>query len=54
LTKEDWQEMDEAFSSNADPLVGVDARASFDELFARLVNLAPQPFGLNSELSVAG
>jgi hemerythrin-like domain-containing protein len=53
LTEADWQEIDNVFSTNIDPLVGVDAKENFDELFARIVNLAPPPFGLGPEKTIA-
>jgi hemerythrin-like domain-containing protein len=40
LTAEDWGEIDSAFSSNMDPLLGVDAKKSYDQLFARIVGFA--------------
>jgi hypothetical protein len=43
---EDWQEIDAAFSSNADPLVGVDAQREMRELFRRVTHLAPAPIGV--------
>jgi hemerythrin-like domain-containing protein len=46
LTPEDWKEIDAAFRSNQDPLVGVDVQREFREVFRRLVNLLPAPIGL--------
>ncbi len=46
LSAEDWAEIDKAFLSNADPLVGADSRREFRELFRDIVNLAPAPIGV--------
>ena len=46
LLPTDWTEIDAAFRSNADPLVGVDTQREFRELFRRVVNLMPAPMGL--------
>lgn len=46
LAPADWDEIDAAFASNTDPLVGVDVGADYDRLFSRIVNLAPPPIGI--------
>ena len=46
LTSADWTEIDAAFANNEDPLLGESARASYRELFRRIVNLAPPPLGV--------
>lgn len=46
LHPEDWVEINAAFSANADPLVGVGTQDDFDDLFRRIVNLAPPPLGV--------
>lgn len=46
LLPEDWTEIDAAFGANEDPLVGVGAQDNFDDLFRRIVNLAPPPLGV--------
>jgi branched-chain amino acid transport system ATP-binding protein len=46
LTAEDWQEIDAAFLDNDDPLFGDKPRAEFDALRRRIVQLAPEPYGL--------
>jgi branched-chain amino acid transport system ATP-binding protein len=46
LTPDDWREIDAAFASNADPLVGLPATKASRELFRRIVNLAPPPIGV--------
>jgi hemerythrin-like domain-containing protein len=45
LTEEDWGKIDAAFSGNADPLVGIEAKKNFDELFKRIVVGAPADRG---------
>ena len=45
LTPEDWQAIDAAFARNRDPIAGMHER-DFDQLFTRIVNLAPAPVGL--------
>lgn len=46
LTAEDWREVDAAFLDNNDPLFGDKPRAEFAALHRRIVQLAPEPFGL--------
>lgn len=53
LSDEDWREIDAAFTGNVDPIVGVEAKKNFDELFTRIVNLAPPPIGVGPEPSAA-
>jgi hypothetical protein len=53
LTEEDWGKIDAAFSGNADPLVGIEAKKNFDELFKRIVMLAPPPIGVGPEPSMS-
>jgi branched-chain amino acid transport system ATP-binding protein len=48
LLAEDWAEIDNAFLSNRDPLVGVDASEEFRVLFQRIANLAPAPLGFGA------
>jgi hemerythrin-like domain-containing protein len=45
LTAADWAAIDEAFAANADPMAGVREK-DFEELFSRIVRLAPAPIGL--------
>ena len=47
LTPEDWRAIDEAFDTNRDPIAGIRER-DFEALFARIVNLAPEPVGFGS------
>lgn len=46
LTPGDWMEIDAAFTGHADPLFGARAEAEYDNLFKRIVNLAPPPIGV--------
>jgi hemerythrin-like domain-containing protein len=45
LKEEDWRAIGAAFSANADPIAGMRER-DFENLFTRIVNLAPAPVGL--------
>ena len=49
LTQEDWDAIDAAFASNADPVVGVSASKAFRELFRHLVAMVPPPLGVGPE-----
>ena len=44
LSPEDWKEVDAAFSANFDPYAG--AEGEFADLFHRIVNMTPAPYGL--------
>lgn len=44
LTAEDWSEIDAAFSANFDPYAG--EQGEFEDLFGRIVNMTPAPYGL--------
>jgi hemerythrin-like domain-containing protein len=46
LTPEDWQELDEAFARNRDPLTGHTPEAEYRALFSRIVQIVPAPIGL--------
>jgi hemerythrin-like domain-containing protein len=46
LTAGDWEAIDAAFTDHSDPLFGAEAGAAFDQLFRRIVNLAPPPIGV--------
>ena len=48
LTVEDWDEIDEVFLDNDDPLFGEQARAEFRQLFHRIASLAPESVGLGA------
>lgn len=48
LTTADWKEIDAAFLGHTDPLFGEDAADQYDELFRRIVELAPPPLGVGS------
>ena len=44
-----WDEIDDAFAGNADPLLGTAAGDEYEVLFPRLAHLAPPPIGLGAE-----
>jgi hemerythrin-like domain-containing protein len=46
LTQADWDELDEAFGSNRDPMAGHSPDAEYEALFKRIVNSVPAPIGL--------
>ena len=46
LTAEDWKEIDAAFTGHSDPLFGVAVEAEYNNLFRKIVNLAPPPIGV--------
>jgi len=48
LTAEDWAELDEAFTSNRDPLTGHAPEPGYGALFARILNSVPAPIGLGA------
>ena len=45
FSAEDWRAIDEVFEANNDPIAGIREK-DFEELFTRIVNLAPAPVGL--------
>lgn len=49
LTAEDWSEIDAAFAENADPLIGADVESGFEQLFRRIVDIAPPPLGFGRQ-----
>jgi hemerythrin-like domain-containing protein len=46
LRPSDWKVVDEAFSGHSDPLFGVETEHEYENLFRRIVNLAPPPLGV--------
>ena len=46
LTASDWDELDQAFSANRDPLTGADLPDAYRPLFLKILNTAPAPIGL--------
>ncbi len=46
LSEDDWRELDAAFCANFNPYTG--AAGEFAELFRKIVNLTPAPYGLGS------
>jgi hemerythrin-like domain-containing protein len=51
LTAADWDEIDAAFAGHTDPLLGAEAGIEYEELFRRIVRLAPAPLGAGPEVS---
>ncbi|HVO90432.1 MAG TPA: hemerythrin domain-containing protein [Casimicrobiaceae bacterium] len=49
LTANDWEVVDAAFLDHNDPMLGSAAGAHYDDLFRRIVNLAPPPLGVGPE-----
>ena len=49
LTEEDWQDLDQAFGANRDPLTGYEPDAEYKNLFTHIVNTVPAPIGLGPE-----
>jgi len=45
LTRGDWDVIDAAFQGHTDPLLGAERGAEYQELFRRIVELAPPPIG---------
>jgi hemerythrin-like domain-containing protein len=46
LTAEDWKVIDAAFTGHSDPLFGAEAEHEYENLFRKIVNLAPPPLGI--------
>lgn len=46
LTEEDWKVINEAFSSNDDPLAGGEYKHELQKLFSLIVHIAPPPIGV--------
>jgi hemerythrin-like domain-containing protein len=46
LTAEDWDELNDAFAENRDPLTGHTPDEEYRALFTRVVNAVPAPIGL--------
>lgn len=44
LSEQDWAELDAEFAANFDPCAG--AEGEFKELFGKIVNMTPAPYGL--------
>jgi hemerythrin-like domain-containing protein len=52
LTTADWDEIDAAFAGHTDPLLDAEAGFEYEELFRRIVRLAPPPLGSGPEASM--
>jgi hemerythrin-like domain-containing protein len=53
LGEEDWQAIDSAFAGNEDPIADL-REHDFDQLFKRIVSLAPAPIGLGTRWQKTG
>lgn len=53
LSAHDWEAINEAFDVNQDPINGVKEK-DFQELFSRIVRLAPAPIGLGERWEKVG
>ena len=53
LTAEDWAAIGTAFAGNEDPIADLREK-DFDELYQRIVNLAPEPIGLGDRWKKIG
>ncbi|MGH6718415.1 MAG: hemerythrin domain-containing protein [Alphaproteobacteria bacterium] len=51
LTDEDWRTIDAAFDDNDDPVFGQRRRRRYEDMFRRIVDLAPPPFGFGDARS---
>ncbi len=46
LMARDWKEIDAAFTGHSDPLFGATVQDEYEDLFRKIVKLAPRPIGL--------
>lgn len=53
LTTDDWRRIEDAFAGNQDPIADLRER-DFENLYRRIVNLAPAPVGLGARWQSAG
>jgi hemerythrin-like domain-containing protein len=49
LTESDWTAIGAAFKQNDDPLFGIKPKEEFEQLFHRIVQLAPPPIGVGPD-----
>ncbi len=49
LTEDDWQQINEAFTANEDPMYGNHWSGEFSALFDKLIKELPAPLGLGEE-----
>lgn len=49
LDKADWEEIDQAFRENDNPLFGIKPKDEADRLYQRILSLAPAPIGRAGE-----
>ena len=48
LSEQDWKELDTEFCANFNPYTG--AEGEFEELFRKIVNMTPAPYGLGNAM----
>lgn len=48
FSREDWDELDQAFSANRDPLTGHAPEQAYEALFQRILTVVPPPLGLGA------
>ena len=48
LTPQDWEDLDQAFLANHDPMTGHEPEPDYAALFSRIVRLVPAPVGLGA------
>jgi hypothetical protein len=53
LTPLDWVMIDAAMEEHTDPLAAAREEKNFDELFNRIVNIAPPPIGVGPAAAAA-
>lgn len=53
LGRREWEQLDEAFRRDRDPLAGGTRDPAYDRLFTRIVTAAPAPIGVGASLEPA-
>ena len=48
FSREDWDELDQAFATNRDPLTGHAPEQAYEALFQRILTVVPAPLGLGA------
>lgn len=51
LNSQDWTDINEAFRSNADPLIGTAAKDHYQDMLRKIVSRAPAPIGVGARWS---
>lgn len=50
LTEQDWADIEDAFARHHDPIAGMAPNATYDQLFSRIVQTVPAPYGVGAPL----